>query len=113
MCESGGGPFGSSVASLAKRSSAESRLIAACPALSSPGKASSIPANRPTPEALARTLNDSEQFLEVAEVPRPAGGTLVANESVTADERDIDGPVPTTDHAATGVFEGDTVDPVE
>lgn len=63
--------------------------------------------------ALARTSDGSEQFLEVTEVPRPAGGTLVVNDGVTADERDIDGPVPTTAHAATGVFEGDAVDPVE
>ena len=60
--------------------------------------------------ALARTSIGSEQFLEIAEVPRSAGGTLVAKESVAADERDIDGPITTADHAATGVFEGDTVD---
>ena len=46
-----------SVANLAKSRSAEPRLIAACPALSSPGKVSSIPANRPTPEALVKTSN--------------------------------------------------------
>ena len=35
-------------------------------------EASRIPASRPMPEALARTSDGSEQFLEVAEVPRPA-----------------------------------------
>ena len=46
-----------SIASLGKSGSAEPRLIAACLEASRPGKVSSILVNRPTPQALVRTLN--------------------------------------------------------
>ncbi len=47
------------------------------------------PGKQADARALAGTLNGSEQFFEVAEVALPAGRTLVANESVAADERDV------------------------